>query len=117
MAICYTIAAVMLVIGIGFFTGKAASYIKSYQDMEEKEKNNIKIGNLCKNISLLFFLAAFLFGIAGYSEWFRLEYFKGAMIGWIALCSADIVFINKSGRYVNQTAPVSKKSPMREAQK
>jgi len=100
----------MLAIGIAFYSGNAASFIKGYQDMPDEEKRTVNIKPLCKNLSIMFFLAAAIFGIAGYSEWFRLGYFKGAMIGWIALCCADIVFINKSGLYVNKTAPVQKKS-------
>jgi len=110
MVICYTTAVVMLVIGIFFYSGKAAFYIKGYHNMPDEEKRDINIKPLCKNLSIMFFLASAVLGTAGYSEWFRLGYFKGAMIGWIVLCCADIVFINKSSRYVNKTAPVQKKS-------
>jgi len=103
MVICYTTAVIMLVIGIVFYSGKAVSYIKGYQNMTDEEKRTVNIKPLCKNLSVMFFLAAAIFGIAGYSEWFRLSYFKWTMIGWIALCCADIVFINKSGLYVNKT--------------
>jgi hypothetical protein len=34
----------MLVIGFGFYTGKALNFINDYQNIEEKEKQNIKIG-------------------------------------------------------------------------
>jgi len=101
MVICYTTAVVMLVVGIGFFTGKAVSYIKSYQDMEENEKNNIKIEALCKNISLLFFIAAVIFAAAGFSEVFRQDYFRWFMVGWFALGAADVVYIGKSRRFVH----------------
>ncbi|WP_461251700.1 DUF3784 domain-containing protein, partial [Treponema sp. R8-4-B8] len=100
MVICYTIAVIMLVIGISFYTGKAAAYIKSYQNMEEKEKRNIKIGVLCKNISLLFFLAAVIFATAGISEVFRHDYFRWFMVGWFVLSAIDVVYIGKSKRFV-----------------
>jgi hypothetical protein len=105
MVLCYTVSIILLVIGVVFYSGKAASYIKGYQDMPGEEKKAVNINPLCKNLSAVFFLAAVIFGIAGYSEWFRLVCFKWAMIGWIVLCCADIVFINKSGRYGKKTVP------------
>jgi 4-hydroxybenzoate polyprenyltransferase len=104
----------MLVIGFAFFTGMAVNFIKDYQDMEEKEKQNIKIGVLCKNISLMFFIAALIFAIAGVSEVFRQDYFKWVIIGWFALGSADVIYIGKSKRFVHvykptEALPVSKK--------
>jgi len=103
MVICFTITVIMLVIGIAFYTGKAVKYIKGYQDMDEKEKNNIKIDALCKNISILFFLAAVIFGIAGFSETFRQIYFLRFMAGWFVLGIADVVYIGKSRRFVQVT--------------
>jgi hypothetical protein len=100
MALCYTVACILIVAGILFYTGKAASYIEGYRDMPEEEKRAVNIKPLCKNVSIVFFLAAVIFAIAGYSALFRLEYLKWTMICWIALCCADIVFINKSGLYV-----------------
>jgi len=100
MVLCYTIACILLVVGIIFYTGKAASYIAGYRDLPDEEKKTVNIEPLCKNISVMFFLAAVIFGIAGYSELFRVAYFKWTMLGWFALCCADIVFINKSGLYV-----------------
>lgn len=76
--------------------------------MEEKEKNNIKIRPLLKNISVLFFIAAVIFGIAGYSERFRMEYFKWVIIGWFALGAADVIYIGKSKRFVHVYTPAAK---------
>jgi heme/copper-type cytochrome/quinol oxidase subunit 2 len=108
MVICFTFAVILLVIGIAFYTEKALKYIKGYQEMEEKEKNNIKIDVLCKNISILFFIAALIFGIAGFSEAFRLNYFKWFMIGWFVLGIADVIYIGKSRRFVHIYTPVKK---------
>ena len=104
----FVIAAIIFVVGIAFFTGKAAKYIKDYQNMEEKEKNNIKIGVLCKNISLLFFIATLIFGIAGFSEVFRQDYFKWVIIGWFVLGAADVIYIGKSKRFVHVYTPAVK---------
>jgi len=112
MVMNLVIAAIMLVIGVLLFTGKAAKYLKSYQNMEEKEKSNIKIGVLCKNISLLFFIAAVIFTVSGLSEVFRMEYFKWAMLGWFALGSADVIYIGRSKRFVHvYTPPVKEDKP------
>jgi len=100
MALCYTVACILIIAGVGFYTGKAASYIEGYRDMPDEEKKTVNIKPLCRNLSVMFFLAAAVFGIAGYSELFRLLYFKWTMTGWIVLGCADIVFINKSGHYV-----------------
>jgi 4-hydroxybenzoate polyprenyltransferase len=106
----------MVVIGFTFFTGMAVNFIKEYQDMEEKEKQNIKIGVLCKNISLMFFIASVIFAIAGASEVFRQDYFRWVILGWLVLGTADVIYIGKSKRFVhvyNQTVkevlPVSRK--------
>jgi hypothetical protein len=101
-------AAIMLVIGIAFYTGKAVKYIKGYQDMEEKEKNNIKIDVLCKNMSLMFFLVAAILGAAGYSEVFRQYYFRWFVLAWFVLGIADIVYIGKSRRFVHIYTPLKK---------
>ena len=104
MVLCYVAAVIMLIAGIVFFTGKAASYIKGYQTMPEEEKRNINIKPLCRNISVVLFAAAIIFGIAGYSELFRSEYMKWAILGWLIAGCADVIYIGKSGRFINNAA-------------
>jgi 4-hydroxybenzoate polyprenyltransferase len=108
MGFCFVISAAMLIIGYAFYTGMAVKFIKDYQDMEEKEKQNIKIGVLCKNISILFFIVSVIFGIAGFSEVFRQIYFRWVMLGWFALGAADVIYIGKSKRFVHVYTPVVK---------
>lgn len=100
MVFCYIVSFITLIMGIAFFTGKAAAYIKGYQAMPDEEKRNINIKALCKNLSVMFFLVAVIFGFAGCSPLFRLTYLKWVMVGWMVLCCADILYINKSKRYV-----------------
>jgi hypothetical protein len=100
MVFCFVISVAMLIIGIGFFTGMAVNFIKDYQEIEEKEKQKIKIGVLCKNISLMFFTAALIFAIAGASEVFRQDYFKWVILAWLVLGTADVIYISKSKRFV-----------------
>jgi hypothetical protein len=110
MVFSFLISVVMLVIGFAFFTGKAANYIKDYQNMEEEEKQNIKIDVLCKNISLLFFIASAIFGLAGLSEVFRQNYFKWVMLGWFVLATLDVIYIGKSKRFVHVFTPTGKEA-------
>jgi len=99
MVLCYTVAFILMVVAVLFYTGKAASYIKGWDEPDEQNRT-VKIIPLCRNLSVMFFLAAAIFAIAGVSELFRLGYFKWFIIGWIVLCCMDLVFINKSGFYV-----------------
>lgn len=97
-------ATALFAAGILFFTGGAAKYIKDYREMDEKEKSNIKIRPLCKNISLVFFAAAVLFAVAAFSETFGQTYFKWCIIAWFVLGFADVVYIGKSKRFVYRKA-------------
>jgi len=99
---CLIIAIALIAVGTAFYTGIAVKYIKDYQRMDEKEKRNIKIRPLCKNISVMFFIAAAIFGVAGFSETFRQVYFTWCMVGWFALGVADVVYIGKSKRFVHR---------------
>ena len=108
MVFCYLTAIIMIVIGSVFFTGKAASYIKGYQMTPEDEKKNIDIKALCRNISAMFFIAAAIFALAGFSELFRTAYFRWAMVGWLVLGCADVLYLNKSKRFVTEAAPTRK---------
>lgn len=108
MVFCYLVALVMVIAGIVFFTGNAAKYIKGYQETDEKEKKNINIKALCKNVSVLFFVMAAIFIVAGSWEVFRQEYLRLAMVAWMALVCADVLYINKSNRYLKKK-PAAKK--------
>jgi len=99
---CLLVAIALIAVGIAFFTGKAMKYVKDYQRMDEEEKANIKIRPLCKNISVMFFIAAVIFAISGFSETFRHDYFTWCMVGWFALGVADTVYIGKSKRFVHR---------------
>ena len=99
---CGIVSLGLYLIGVYFFTGRAAARIKGYRDMPEGEKKNINIKALCRNISAMFFLAATIFLAAEFSQAFRQGYLKWAMAGWLALGCADVLFINKSGRYVKK---------------
>lgn len=102
MVYCYVFSAIMLIAGLVFFTGKGAPYIKGYTSMTEDEKKNIDIKALCRNLGVVLMLLAAVLAAAGYSEPFRLNGLRWAMIGWMVLCCADVLYINKSKRYVKQ---------------
>lgn len=101
MVFCYMVSIALFIISIVFFSGKGAAYIKGYRIMPEEEKRRINIKALCKNLGAMLFLAAVIFGIAGCFEVFKTDFLKWAVAGWMALCFADIVFMNKSKQYIN----------------
>jgi len=98
---CAIVSLSLYLIGIFFLMGRVASHIKGYQSMPEDEKKNVNIKALCRNLSVILFIAATIFMVAEFSEAFRQDYLKWAMLGWLALGCADVLFINKSGRYVS----------------
>ena len=104
---CLITALLMSVVGIGFCTGKALRYIKGYQTTPEEEKSKINIKPLCRNLGAVFFIAAAIFGAAGISEIFCLRYFKWAIIAWLALGCADVLYIGKSKRFISDAATVN----------
>ncbi|MCL1952603.1 MAG: DUF3784 domain-containing protein [Oscillospiraceae bacterium] len=99
---CGIVSLVLYLVGIYFLTGKAAPRIKGYQALPEEEKQSINIKALGRNIGVMLFVAATLFMAAEFSEAFRQGYLKWAMAGWLALGCADVLFINKSKRYVKK---------------
>jgi len=55
VVLCFTVACILIVVAIGFYTGKSASYIEGYRDMPDEEKRTVNIKPLCKNLSVMFF--------------------------------------------------------------
>jgi len=106
---CAIVSLGLTLVGIYFLTGKAARHIKGYQAMPEEEKKDIDIKALCRNISVMFFLAATVFLAAELSPAFRQGYLKWAMAVWLVLGCADVLFINKSKRYVKKKSNSSRR--------
>jgi uncharacterized membrane protein len=102
MALSYAVSVLMFIIGMAFFTGVAPAYMKGFQIMSEEEKGNINIKALCRHVSVLFFLTAAIFAIAGFSEVFRQTYFAKVMVGWAILCFVNVLYISRSKRFITE---------------
>lgn len=99
MIFCYAASIIALAFAVVFFTGRGASYVKGYTQLSDDEKQNIRIGALCRNMGVMFLITALFFAVTAYSETFRTNYFRYVMIIWMALCWADVLYVNKSKRY------------------
>ena len=104
MIFCAIVALCLAVLGVAFFTGHAARYIKGYRELPEQEKQGIRIRALLRNVSVMFFAMAGIFAAAALFEAFRLGYLKYALGAWAALVCADVLYIERSGRYVKRKA-------------
>lgn len=102
MIICYVISLIMFVTGIMFFNTKAKEYINGYKNLSNNEKSKIDIKNLCRNISILFFLSSIIWGLAGYSEVFKRTYLVWSVLIWIVICILNIIIINKFKLYIKK---------------
>ena len=105
---CFLVSAGLLTVGVFFVTGKAPQYIKGYREMPEEEKKNINVKALCQNVSVLFFVMTAVFLAAGIFPELGARYLKWALVGWLVLCCADILYIGKSKRY-EKKKPAAKK--------
>ncbi len=99
---CLFFGIVFFVAGALFFAGKLHTRIKAWQRMPEEEKANIRIKPLCRNIGGIFMLCGAIFIISGFWAAFKTNCFAFAMIGWMVICIADLVYIQKSGKYITQ---------------
>ncbi len=100
MAYCITFGMIFLIAGGMFFTGTALRFIEDWQRIPQEEKDQIRIIPLCRNAGVMLALAGIVFIAAGCFPRFRELMFRWTMIGWMALCAADLVYIEKSERYI-----------------
>ncbi len=96
---CLIFGILFLGAGIAFFTGKAHVHMKAWKRMPEEEKAGIRIVPLCRNIGMVIGLAGLVFLASGISASFKSNFFTWGMIAWMVICGADLIFIEKSGRY------------------
>jgi len=99
MVFCYGAALVSLGFAVAFFSGRGLALVKGYSGLAEEEKRKINEKALCVNVGFVFLLSAAFFGLTGFSETFRENYFRYAMIVWMVLCVADAYYISKSKRF------------------
>jgi hypothetical protein len=108
MALCYTVFFILIIAGVLFYTGRAASCIMDYQDMPDEEKRTVKIELLCKNVSIMLFwrwLFSASRSILNCSAW------NTSNGQWSAglFCTAWILFlsINPGGMWIKNYSKIS----------
>ena len=95
-----------LILGVTFFIagllftmGKIHILLTPWKNMPGEEKEKILIGPLCRNIGCVIVLSGILFMLSGIWGGFREHFFVLSMIIWFVLAGADLMYIEKSGRY------------------
>ena len=85
--------------GIFFAMGKLHVHMKVWKSMTEEEKQKIDIRQLCVNIGEMITLSGILFIFNGLWPEFSEHWFSMAMIAWLIVAGADVVYIQKSRRF------------------
>ncbi len=98
-ATCLIFGILFLVAGIVFFVGKFHIHMSAWKKMPEDEKATVNIKPLCHNIGLVIMLCGVIFLASGIWSSFKTNFFTWFMIGWMVVCVADLVYIDKGKRY------------------
>lgn len=96
---CIFFGVVFIMTGILFAFGKCHIYLSAWKNMPQQEKENIRIGPLCRNIGGIIALSGIIFLSKGLFPAFENRCFVAAMILWLILAGFDVWYINKSNRY------------------
>ena len=100
MIFCYLASAVSFAFAVLVFFGRGASYVTGYSMISSPGKSVPRFGALCKNLSVLFLAVAVFFALTGYSETFRLVYFRWGFLALMFACVADVMYISQSKKFV-----------------
>lgn len=100
MIYSFVFGVIFIIAGLMFISGKALRFIKGWQMTPQEEKDKIRIRPLCRNFGTLLTAAGLAFLAAGCLPDFRENMFRWVMIGWLVLCGLDVVYVNKSKRYI-----------------
>ncbi len=106
---CLIFGILFLVAGIVFFVGRFHIHMKFWKNMPEEEKETIRIKPLCRNIGLMIMVCAVIFLVSGFWDVYKEHFFMWSMLAWMALCFADLFYIDKSKRYQVQEEATSQK--------
>lgn len=99
---CIVFGIVFLVIGIVFICGKGHEHISAWKSMTQEEKDKIRIIPLTRNIGAVISLSGVILLIKGFCSAFSGKWFVIAMIAWLVIAGADVLYIEKSKKYENQ---------------
>ncbi len=98
---CILFGAVFIIAGIVFAFGKIYNRLSAWKNMSEKERKEINIVPLCRNIGLVIVLSGIIFLVKGLWSGFSNSAFIIAMVVWLILAGVDVWYISKSKRYRN----------------
>lgn len=96
---CVFFGVLFMTSGLLFRAGRLHIYLRAWKAMPEEEKRKIDIQKLCANIGTVILLCGMIFLLAGLSAKFKETFFVWDMILWLIGSGADVVYIEKSGKY------------------
>ena len=99
---CILFGMIFIVTGALFADGRLHERLKGWQQMSAKEREEVDILPLCRNIGGMIAFCGMIFLAAGLSVGFLKHVFVWAMIIWFVLSGIDIWYIGKSGRYMHK---------------
>ncbi len=106
---CLIFGIIFVIVGILFFVGQIHIHVKAWQNMPEDEKATVRIKPLCHNIGIVIVLCGVVFLASGIWTAFKENAFAWCMIGWMAACAADLVYIERGKRYRTDSAPARRR--------
>lgn len=98
-SICFGL--VFLIGGIIFFLGRGHIKLSAWKAMSDKEKSQINIKPLCRNIGGMIMICGVIFIVSGLWGRFQDKFFIWSMVIWLIVAGVDVYFIGKSQRYIN----------------
>lgn len=96
---CLFFGTVFSVFGAVFAMGKGAVFMWVCNNMTKEERERIKFMPLCRNVGTAVIICGAVFLLKGFWAGFENQWFTFAVILWLAAAVADLLYIEKSGRY------------------
>lgn len=96
---CIVFGVLFTVAGILFVTGKGHIHLSNWKNMLQEEKDKINIVPLYRNVGGMILMSGILFLINGSCPGLKERWFMVAMLLWLIVSIADVLFISKSKRY------------------
>ena len=98
---CIVFGILFVAAGALYAAGKLHTHMSVWKNMPQEEKDQIRIGPLCRNIGGMILVCGVIFLLKGFWHSFSHPWFTGIMMAWLIACGLDVWFIRKSKRYKN----------------
>lgn len=99
---CIIFGVLFAAFSVAFFLGKQPKFLNLWVKTTSQESSEINIQALYKNVSLVLFLAAFLFIVSGFFQGFLDQYFIWGILAWFVLTGLDVLYISKSKKFITK---------------